>query len=87
MTEQNLYGKRFYKEKNIVGSKKVDNICLNYSVANTDRPTISKTNHLEENLNDANCVRMMQIMSFKKVKNAVMHFNQFTNTRCKTLRI
>ena len=56
MTEQNLYGKRFYMEKNIEGSKKVDNICLNSSVANTDRPIISKTNHLEENLNDANRV-------------------------------
>ena len=43
------------REKN-VGSKKVTNICLNSSVANTDRSIISKTNHLEENLNDANRV-------------------------------
>ena len=67
------------REKN-VGSKKVTNICLNSSVANTDRSIISKTNHLEENLNDAN--RVLKIL-----KHAVMHFNQFKNTGCKTLRI
>ena len=44
------------EEKNYVGSKKVKNICLNSSVANTDRPIISKTNDLEETLNDANRV-------------------------------
>ena len=42
------------RKKNDIGSKKVKNICLNSSVANTDRPIISKTNHLEENLDDAN---------------------------------
>ena len=56
MTGQNLCGQRFQKEKNIVNSKKVQNIYLNSSVANTDRPIISTTNHLEENLNDANRV-------------------------------
>ena len=44
------------REKNNVGSKKVTNICLNSSVANTGRPIISNTNHLEEDLNDANHV-------------------------------
>ena len=42
-------------KKNIkVQSKKVINICLNSSVANTGRPIISKINRLKENLNDAN---------------------------------
>ena len=44
------------RKNNYAGSRKVKNICLNSSVANTDRPLISKTNHLEENLNDANRV-------------------------------
>ena len=51
---QNLFGQRFYKKKIFVGSKKLKNIYLNSSVANTDRPVISKTNRFEENLNDAN---------------------------------
>ena len=37
-----------------LGSKKVKNISLNSSVANTERPIISKTHRLEESLNDAN---------------------------------
>ena len=44
------------RKKNNVGSKKIKNICLNYSVANTDRPIIFKTNDLEETLNDADRV-------------------------------
>ena len=44
------------EKKNNVGSKKIKNICLNYSVANTDRPIIFKTNDLEETLNDADRV-------------------------------
>ena len=44
------------RKKNNVGSKKIKNICLNYSVANTDRPIIFKTNDLEETLNDADHV-------------------------------
>ena len=80
MTGQNLYGQRFLKKKNNVGSKKIKNICLNYSVANTDRPVIFKTNDLEETLNDADRV-------FENRKYAVMHFNQFRNIGCKTLRI
>ena len=55
MTGQNLFGQQFWEKKNYVGSKEVKNICLNFSVANTDRTVISKTNCLEENLNDANC--------------------------------
>ena len=47
-------GKDFKRKKNCVGSKKVKNICLNSSAANTGRPIISKTNCLEENLNDTN---------------------------------
>ena len=54
MKGQNLLGQRFYKKKIFVGSKKLKNIYLNSSVANTDRPVISKTNRFEENLNDAN---------------------------------
>ena len=42
------------RKKKYVGSKKVKNICLNSSLANTDRSIISETDHLEENLNDAN---------------------------------
>ena len=42
------------RKKNYVDSKKVKNICLYSSVADTDRPIISKANRLEENLNDAN---------------------------------
>ena len=55
MTGQSLHRQRFYQEKN-VGSKKVKNICLKSSVANTERPIISKANHLEDILNDANRV-------------------------------
>ena len=51
----NTQWKNFKRKKNYVGSKKVKNICLNSSVANNDRPIISKTNCLEENLNDPNC--------------------------------
>ena len=43
------------RKKN-VGSKKVKNICLKSSVANTERAIISKANHLEDILNDANRV-------------------------------
>ena len=60
--------------------KKSKNICLNSSVANSDRPIIYKTNQLEESLNDANRV-------FENSKECVIHFNQFRNTSCKTLRI
>ena len=50
---QNLFGQRFFK-KNFVDSRKLKNIYLKSSVANTDRPIISKTDCLEKNLNDAN---------------------------------
>ena len=46
--------KDFKRKKYYVGSKKVENVCLNSSVANTDKPIISKTSCLEEYLNDAN---------------------------------
>ena len=68
------------RKKNDVGSKKAKNVSLNSSVGNTERPIISKTIHLGENLNDANRV-------LKIVKNAIMHFNQLRNIGCKTLRI
>ena len=51
VTRQNLFGQGFHKKKNHVGSKKVKNVCLNSSVANT---IISKRNCLEKNLNDPN---------------------------------
>ena len=51
---QNLFGQRFQKKKNYVGSKKVKHFYLNFSVASTKRSLISKINCLEENLNDAN---------------------------------
>ena len=50
---KNVFGQRFYKKK-IACLKKVKNICLNSSVANTDRHIISKTNCLKQNLNDGN---------------------------------
>ena len=53
MKVENLFGQRFYKDKERGGSKKVKNIYLNSTVANTDRPIISKTNCIERNLNDA----------------------------------
>ena len=53
MKGENLFGQRFYKDKERGGSKKVKNIYLNSTVANTDRPIISKTNCIEQNLNDA----------------------------------
>ena len=72
-------GQPFQKKKNYVGSKKVKNICLNSSAVNTDRPIISETNHLEENLNDTNRV-------FKNSKECSNAF-QFRKTGYKTLRI
>ena len=48
-----LFGQWFYKNKNFIAWEKVSNTYLNCSVANTDRPIISKTNCLEEKLNDA----------------------------------
>ena len=54
MTGQNLFGQGFQKKKKLCWLKKVKNICLNSSAANTDRHIISKTNCLEENLNDTN---------------------------------
>ena len=50
-----------------LGSKKVKNISLNSSVANTGRPIVSKTHRLEESLNDA-------IVPLKIIKNEVMIF-------------
>ena len=44
----------FKRKKKCFSSKKVKNICLNSSVANTARLIISKTNCLEENLNGEN---------------------------------
>ena len=49
-------------------------------VANTDRPIISKSNWIEENLNDANC-------SFKNKKNEVSQFNQSRYPSRKTITI
>ena len=50
---------------------------LNFSVANTDRTIILKTNHLEGNLNDAN-----RVFENKESSNEF-----FRNTGCKTLKI
>ena len=49
-------------------------------VANTDRPIISKSNWIEENLNDAN-------RSFKNKKNEVSQFNQSRYPSRKTITI
>ena len=68
------------EEEKICGFKKIkEKICLKSWVANNDRHIISKTNHLEENLDYANRLKI--------VKNAGMGFNQFRNTGCKTLGI
>ena len=68
MMGQNLFEQQFLKKKKLE-SKRVKNIYLISLVANTDRPIISKSNWIEENLNDAN-------RSFKnKKKNAVSQFN------------
>ena len=45
-----------FNKKSFQTSLVVKNNCLNSSVANTDRTIISKRNHLEENLDDANRV-------------------------------
>ena len=45
-----------FNKRSFQTSLVVKNSCLNSSVANTDRTIISKTNHLEENLDDANRV-------------------------------
>ena len=45
-----------FNKRSFQTSLLVKNNCFNSSVANTDRPIISKTNHLEENLDDANRV-------------------------------
>ena len=76
MMGQNRFEKQFLKKKKLE-SKRVKNIYLISLVANTDRPIISKSNWIEENLNDANrsfknkkkCSKPVQLVQKPKSQN------------------